>query len=123
MKLTTMALMITVALALTSQAKRVNADSYPITVVPPCTAAAWTGPDHTPIVMVEIGVSPPEALTAIWKFDGVSGEWLGFSPKVPPGLNTLTSVNYLDVVFICVNQAASWNRPIRDPSYPKQDSS
>jgi hypothetical protein len=57
-------------------------------------------------------VAPAEALDAIWNFDPASGTWQGYSPDAPADVSDLESIDFLDAIFICVNAAATWDRPV-----------
>jgi hypothetical protein len=48
-------------------------------------------------------------LLAIWKWNGT--QWDGYVPTGPAALNTLKSVNFLDVVWICTSATATLNQP------------
>jgi hypothetical protein len=54
-------------------------------------------------------VGPAGNLRALWEFEG--GVWLGFSPAYPQA-SDLTSMDFLDVVFVCVAGPGSFARPI-----------
>jgi YVTN family beta-propeller protein len=74
-----------------------------------CNPVATTYPDSTPVATVAGAVAPPEALEALWRFDGA--EWTGYS-AASPAASDLTEVDRLDVVFICVEGAATFTRPV-----------
>jgi len=74
-----------------------------------CNPVATTYPDNTPVGTVAGAVAPPEALEALWRFDGA--EWTGYS-TVSPAASDLTHMDFLDVVFVCVEGAATFTRPV-----------
>jgi hypothetical protein len=74
-----------------------------------CNPVASTYPDGTPIATVAGGVSPSGILASLWEYE--SGAWLGYSPDFPQA-SDLTEVSFLDVVFICVNDASVFVRPV-----------
>jgi hypothetical protein len=83
-----------------------------VALVEGCNPVASTYSDATAAEDIAAGVAPAEALDAIWKFDPASGTWQGYSPSAPAAVNDLTSVDELDAIFICVNAAATWSRPV-----------
>ena len=87
-------------------------DTYPLSLnalVAGCNPTAWTGTNATPIATIAGAVSPAGILVALWQFEG--GVWLGYSPEFPD-VSDLTSMDRLDVVFVCVNAAGTFSRPI-----------
>jgi hypothetical protein len=87
-------------------------DMESVALVEGCNPVASTYSDATAAEDIAAGVAPAEALDAIWKFDPASGTWQGYSPSAPAAVNDLTSVDELDAIFICVNAAATWSRPV-----------
>jgi len=83
-----------------------------VDLVEGCNPVASTWPDATAIADAAGTVAPAEALDAIWKFDTATGTWLGYSPSAPAAVSDLASIDRLDAVFICVNAAATWSRPV-----------
>jgi hypothetical protein len=76
-----------------------------------CNPVTSTYADATPIATIAGAVTPAEALQGIWQLDVAAGAWLGYSPQFPAA-SDLTQVDRLDVVFICVNAAGSFDRPV-----------
>jgi len=76
-----------------------------------CNPVVATWPNGTPATTVAAAVSPPSALGSIWKFTAAGGIWAGFSPTAPLEVNDLQSVQRLDAVFVCMNEAGTLNRP------------
>jgi len=74
-----------------------------------CNPAASTYPDGTPIETIADAVTPEGNLTALWEFE--AGFWLGYSPFFPE-VSDLTEEDFLDVVFICVDVAGTFERPL-----------
>jgi len=74
-----------------------------------CNPVAETYPDNTAIAIIAGAVTPPEALEALWQFEG--GVWTGWSPEFPAA-SDLTHMDFLDVVFICVEGDATFTRPV-----------
>jgi len=78
------------------------------TLVAGCNPMSSTYPDNTAVTTLGAAVSPAGALISIWKFD--AGVWRGYSPDYPT-YSDLSEVDRLDVVFICVDRAGSFQRP------------
>lgn len=78
------------------------------TLVVGCNPLASTYPDNTAISTIAAAVSPSGALVSIWSFE--TGVWRGYSPFYPE-YSDLSEVDRLDVVFICVDTAGSFERP------------
>jgi hypothetical protein len=87
-------------------------DLEPVALVEGCNPLAATWADGTAIATVAGAVAPAEALDAIWKFDPVTGTWMGYSPSAPAAVSDLASVDRLDAIFVCVNAAATISRPV-----------
>jgi hypothetical protein len=83
-----------------------------VALVEGCNPIAATWPNATAIATVSGAVTPATALEAIWKFDPATSTWKGFSPSAPAAVSDLASVDRLDAIFICVNAAATVNRPV-----------
>jgi len=84
-------------------------DVETVALVAGCNPTAWTGTNATPIATIAGAVSPAGILVALWQFEG--GVWLGYSPEFPD-VSDLTTMDRLDVAFICVNAAGTFSRPI-----------
>jgi len=76
-----------------------------------CTAVALTYENGTGIATVAAAVAPAGALDSIWEFLAAEGRWIGYAAGVPPEAADLQSVDRLDVVFICVGDAATMTMP------------
>jgi len=74
-----------------------------------CNAVTSTYPDSTLVGDIVGAVLPAEALNDLWRFEGAM--WTGYSPHFPAA-SDLTEVDRLDVVFICVESAATFTRPV-----------
>lgn len=79
-----------------------------VTLVVGCNPVASTYADNTAISTIASAVSPSGALISIWAFE--TGVWRGYSPFYPE-YSDLSAVDRLDVVFICVDTAGSFERP------------
>jgi hypothetical protein len=99
-----------------SASETINLSSTPdlesVALVEGCNPLAATWADGTAIATVAGAVAPAEALDAIWKFDPVTGTWMGYSPTAPAAVSDLASVDRLDAIFVCVNAAATISRPV-----------
>jgi len=74
-----------------------------------CNAVTTTYPDNTPVGTIVGAVAPPETLEQLWRFEG--DMWAAHSPQFPAA-SDLTHIDFLDVVFICVEGAATFTRPV-----------
>jgi hypothetical protein len=94
----------------------VNLSSTPdleaVALVEGCNPVASTWPDGTAAADAAAQVAPAEALEAIWNFDAASGTWQGFSPDAPADVSDLEEIGFLDAIFVCVSEAATWSRPV-----------
>lgn len=79
-----------------------------------CNNVALTFPDGTPVghpqapsttQSVVDAIEPPSALLSIWRHDGAQNRFLGFSPAAPQA-SDLSTVNFLDAVWVCVSAQA-----------------
>jgi hypothetical protein len=87
-------------------------DLESVALVEGCNPVASTYADGTAVATIAGAVAPANALDAIWKFDPAAGTWQGYSPTAPADVNDLMSVDQLDAIFVCVNAAATWSRPV-----------
>ena len=76
-----------------------------------CSNVTLPWPSGTPVAAVAEAISPPEALTSIWRYDAASRRFLGFAPG-GGAANDFRSVAYLDAVFICLSRAGTLRRPL-----------
>jgi len=74
-----------------------------------CNAVTTTYPDSTPVGTIAGAVAPPGTFKWLWRFGGDT--WQGWSPTAPQA-SDLTEVDRLDVVFICVEDSATFTRPV-----------
>ncbi|MGB6837987.1 MAG: hypothetical protein WBF66_09815 [Dehalococcoidia bacterium] len=72
-----------------------------------CNPVTTTYPDATPIATIAGAVTPAEALQSIWQLE--AGIWTGYSAQFPAA-SDLAEVDRLDVVFICMSAAGSFER-------------
>lgn len=77
-----------------------------------CSNVIATWPDATPPSTIVAAVSPPGAVTALWRYDTAAGRFLAYAPSVRAVVNDLLAVNRLDALFICVTTPATLVRPI-----------
>jgi hypothetical protein len=87
-------------------------DLEAVALVEGCNPVASTYADGTAIATAAGAVAPADALDAIWNFDPASGTWQGYSPDAPAAVSDLESIDFLDAIFVCVNAAATWSRPV-----------
>jgi hypothetical protein len=74
-----------------------------------CNPVATTYPDNTPTGTIAGAVTPAGMVESLWQFEG--GVWTGWSAEFPEA-SDLTHMDFLDVVFICVEGAATFTRPV-----------
>ena len=74
-----------------------------------CNPVSVTYPDGTTVQTLTAAISPAGSLAAMWKFQG--GVWLGYSPQYPQA-SDLAVTGFLDVVFLCVDAAGTFVRPL-----------
>ena len=74
-----------------------------------CNPVSVTYSDGTTVQTLTAAVSPAGILAAMWEFEG--GVWLGYSPQYPQASN-LAVTGFLDVVFLCVDAAGTFVRPL-----------
>jgi YVTN family beta-propeller protein len=74
-----------------------------------CNPVATTYPDNTPTGTIAGAVTPAGMVESLWQFEG--GVWTGWSAEFPAA-SDLTHIDFLDVVFVCVEGAATFTRPV-----------
>jgi hypothetical protein len=77
-----------------------------------CNPVATTYDNGTPIATIVGAVTLQEDLESIWQLE--AGSWRGYSPQFPEQAG-LTEVDRLDVIFICMRAAGSFERPVVAP--------
>lgn len=77
---------------------------------PGCNNATVTWPNGMPTSEVAAAVTPASALDAIWRFDSATQRFRGYSP-LPNAPNDLTTVSWLDTVFLCMREPGTLTRP------------
>jgi hypothetical protein len=70
--------------------------------------------NKTPVKTIRTAVEPAAELLAIWKWNGKAGQWEGDFLGAPDSVNTLKSLDRLDSVWICVNNASTFTQPAID---------
>lgn len=70
--------------------------------------------NKTPVKTIRTAVEPAAELLAIWKWNGKAGQWEGDFAGAPDSVNTLKTLDRLDSVWICVNNAATLTQPALD---------
>jgi len=74
-----------------------------------CNPVTITYPDGTTVQTLTAATSPSGILEAMWKFRG--DMWSAYSPEFPQA-SDLTVTAFLDVVFLCVDAAGTFVRPL-----------
>jgi Domain of unknown function DUF11 len=69
-----------------------------------CNNISLTFPDATPSQTVAQAVTPAGTVETLWRFNGPLNRFEGFSPAYPQA-SDLTSVNFLDAVWLCMTEA------------------
>ncbi|HJN92158.1 MAG TPA: hypothetical protein QGF05_05470 [Dehalococcoidia bacterium] len=69
----------------------------------------WTGPDGTPVADAIGGLG--DALRALFTYDGTNQVFRSFRPALPAALNSATTLNFGDGVWIQVARDAAWDQP------------
>jgi hypothetical protein len=80
-----------------------------VPLAPGCNPVASTYADATPVEIIVGAVGPEGNLVSLWSF--ALGTWLGYSPQYPE-VSDLTEMDFLDVVFTCVNIPGALVRPL-----------
>jgi hypothetical protein len=76
-----------------------------------CTPVAMTFDDGTAITTVGEGVQPTGILTSIWKYLPADHRWIGYSASAPAEISDLQTVDKLDPLFVCTNEAGTITMP------------
>lgn len=104
--LLTLALSMVFSIAMTSSPAKASAPAQiepgDLTVCPDYDAWAmsvWTGPDGTS-TRDAIEACPAVAVSAVYWLDNVTQTWLSFDPNAPDVLNSLTTLNNLQPLFL-----------------------
>ncbi|MCY3504793.1 MAG: cadherin domain-containing protein [Chloroflexi bacterium] len=73
---------------------------------PAWTSFKWPGPGG--VAIAEAGL--PEAVVAVYTWDGTAGRWLGYFPDLDdiPGLNTLTTFSSGPTYWVTAEEAVTW---------------
>src|SRR3990172_12533288 len=79
-----------------------------------CNMVTLTFPTGTQSSALATAVSPPTALQAVWRLDNASRTFQAFMPQAPQA-SDLTSLNFLDPLFVCVGAAATISLPTPSP--------
>lgn len=82
-------------------------ETEPVDLVAGCNPVTTTYADSTPIATIAGAVTPAGVLQSIWQLE--AGIWTGYSAQFPAA-SDLAEVDRLDVVFICVSAAGSFER-------------
>jgi hypothetical protein len=70
--------------------------------------------NKTPVKTFRAAIEPASELLAIWKWNGKTGEWDGDFAGAPESVNTLKTLDRLDVVWVCTGNGASLVQPALD---------
>ena len=71
--------------------------------------AGWTGPDGVALAEITRALGP--AVVAVWVFDPLAQDFRVYRPDGPPRLNTASSVNHGDGLWLLLEGAVIWPQP------------
>lgn len=80
-----------------------------VALLPGFNLAMWTGPDGTTVP--EAIASLGDAVTLLLTWDAAAQQFRSYNPSLPASLNTLTTLNYGDGMWIRVSRAVTWEQP------------
>jgi hypothetical protein len=87
-----------------------------VTLFAGCNNVALTFPSGTSTSDVVGQVTPSGAAQALWRLDASTGSFAAYSPAAPQASDLMT-VDFLDALFVCVDQQASLTMPgISEPA-------
>jgi hypothetical protein len=87
-----------------------------VTLFAGCNNVALTFPSGTSTSDVVGQVTPSGAAQALWRLDASTGSFAAYAPAAPEASDLMT-VDFLDAVFVCVDQQASLTMPeISEPA-------
>jgi len=81
-----------------------------IPLSPRCNALGLTFPDSTAPSQVAAVITPPGAFETMWRLDEASGSFEAYAAAAPQA-SDLTSLGFLDAVFLCMARPASLAMP------------
>ncbi len=81
---------------------------------PGCTQATTTFSNGTAVKSIIDNLNPADTLVALWRWNGQ--DWEGYFPGAPAGLNSMKTVNRLDVLWVCTPSGTTLTRPAVAPS-------
>ena len=87
-----------------------------VELLPGFNLVMWTGPDGTSVAEAIDGLG--DNLVALFTWDGARQEFLRFAPGGPPSLNTATTLNFGDGVWIRTKRSTVWEQPANLPPGP-----
>ncbi len=80
-----------------------------VSLVPGFNLAGWTGPDG--VALAEVTRALGAAVVAVWVFDPLAQRFLSYRPDGPPGVNTASTVNHGDGLWLLLESAVIWPQP------------
>jgi hypothetical protein len=83
-----------------------------VQLVPGCSNIISTWPDGTAPATIVSAVSPPSAVTSVWRNQAGGVTFFAYSPSTPTATSNLVTVNRLEAIFICTTTGATLTRPI-----------
>ena len=80
-----------------------------VSLVPGFNLAGWTGPDGVALADITRALGP--AVVAVYLFDPLAQDFRVFRPDGPPRLNTASTINHGDGVWLLLESAVIWPQP------------
>ena len=80
-----------------------------VSLAPGFNLAGWTGPDGVALAEITRALGP--AVVAVWVFDPLAQDFRVYRPDGPPRLNTASTVNHGDGLWLLLESAVIWPQP------------
>ena len=80
-----------------------------VSLAPGFNLVGWTGPDGVPLARIAEAIGP--AVVAIYLYDPLAPRFLVFRPGAPPALNTASTINHGDGLWLLLESAVTWPQP------------
>ena len=80
-----------------------------VSLAPGFNLAGWTGPDGVALAEITRALGP--AVVAVWVFDPLAQEFRAYRPAGPSRLNTASTINHGDGLWLLLESAVIWPQP------------
>ncbi|MXY80437.1 MAG: hypothetical protein F4Y94_12340 [Chloroflexi bacterium] len=80
-----------------------------VSLAPGFNLVGWTGPDGVALARIAAAIGP--AVVAIWLYDPLTPQFLVFRPGAPPTVNTASTINHGDGLWLVLQTAVTWPQP------------